>query len=271
MSQLPPNITSDLADVKTWVMNSIASPNQFSEAYKALQGGRTAAAIDAWMACCETLCHASTYKAYYPRANRHLDREDLLQHGRMAATEILNKVAEKDVREPIKYAWTSIKREIHRAAFGKPRQCPCRVNGICQFACDCRERLDINCDCSCQCKCHRRTVSNFTNHFGDGDYDPIDRLAGEGVALRERVEDILCFCTNQIQRDVVIAIAEAIEDGRRPNSIYLTLNYLEKQIADAWKAVASHYLKVMVERGESLPGRPGGNQRRPPAKLRIAA
>lgn len=211
----------------------------------------------------------SCKKAFYYRKNRHLDRDDLIQHGQMASAVMASQIASGDIMirtEPIRYAWRAIKREMHLAAFGKMRQCECRAGGICQFQCDCADVFGINCDCSCACKCHKRTVSNFTNHFGDGDYDPIDRLAGEGVAFRERVEDIHYRCQTQMERDVLNGIVEAIENGKAPNSVYVTLNYTEKEIMESWRAIASHYLKVLVERGEALPGRRGGNQRRPPRK-----
>jgi hypothetical protein len=271
MDQLPKVIVSDFADVKAWVMNSIASPGQFQTAYNAIKLGRTAEAIPLWLACCETLLEASTYKAFYPRRNRYLDRDDFRQSGRLAATMVLNKAVHDTIREPIRYAWTSIKREIHLAAFGKPRECDCRVDGICKFACDCRDLFDINCDCKCGCKCHPPTVSNFTNHFEDGEYDPIDPLAEEGSPLSDLVDDINFYCKSQIQRDVVFALAEAIRDGMPPNWIYLTLDYTHDQILEAWKAVAVIYGQVLRSRGEPLPGRLWGNQRRrpkmPPGKL----
>jgi hypothetical protein len=261
---LPANIIADLAETKWWI-STIVQPKEFQHAYDCLAAGRCSESIDRWLYVCETLSTPSMYKAYYPRTNRLMGRDDLMQHGRMAAVEIANQVHEgRHLARPMQYAWRSIKREIHLAAFGKARACECRIDGKCTFHCPCRAEFDINCDCFCQCKCHKRTVSNFTNYYGDGDYDPIDHLAGEGEALRERVEDILCHCTNQIERDVVMGIAAAIEDGKRANQIYLTLDYSRGQIIEAWKAVAAHYLKVLVSRGESLPGRPGGNQRRPP-------
>lgn len=266
MSRLPTEILTEFADVKAWVMNSIASPVQFQAAYSALKLGRTSDAIPLWLACCETLLEASIYKAYYPRRNRYLDRDDLRQSGRLAATVVLNKAAHDNIREPIRYAWTSIKREIHLTAFGKARTCDCRVDGICKFACDCRELHGMNCDCKCGCTCHPPIVSNFTSHYGDGEYDPLDPLAEEGSPLRDLVEDILFYCKSQIERDVVLSMAEAIDDGKPANSIYLTLDYTPDQILQAWKAVDFYYGMELRKRGEALPGRPWGNQRRPPPR-----
>jgi hypothetical protein len=106
-------------------------------------------------------------------------------------------------------------------------------------------------------------VISFTDHYPDGVFDPVDHLASQSQALWERVEDMLCHCTTPIERDVVLGIADAIEDGQSANSIYLTLDYSQQEIIAAWKSLAAHYHKVLGDRGESLPGKPGGNQRRP--------
>lgn len=269
MDPLPQKIISDLGGLKMWVVGTIASPGDFRRAYIALQQGFTSQVIDSWLMACETLAVASMQKTFNARRHRYLDREDLLQHGRMAAVRVMNGIADGEVTisgEPIRYGWRSIKHEIHSAAFGRSRSCECRIGGICQFACDCRERFEINCDCSCRCKCHKSTVTDFTSYYGGGDYDPIDRLAGEGVAFWERVEDIHYRCQTQMERDVLNGIAQAIEDDKAPNTVYLALDYTQQEIMESWKAIASHYLKVLVERGEALPGRRNGNQRRPPRR-----
>ena len=262
---LPANIITDLAETKWWI-STIVQPKEFQHAYDCLAAGRCSESIDKWLSVCETLSTPSMHKAYRARTNRLVGRDDLMQHGQTAAVVIAKQVGEgRHLARPLQYAWRSIKREIHLAAFGKARKCDCRVDGECAFQCNCRADFVINCDCFCQCRCHKRTVSNFTNYYGDGDHDPIDDLAGEGEALRELLEDILCHCKTQVERDVVTAIAHVSEDGKFANQIYLILDYSRGQITKAWKAVASQYLKVLISRGESLPGRPGGNQRRPPS------
>lgn len=165
MKNLPQPVIADFRDVKQWVLDTIPSPELFREICGALQRGYNSHLLDQWLTLCHPLSHLSCRKACYCRKTLYLDLENIIQHGRMAAATIAAKVAGSEITikgEPIRYAWTAIKREIHLAAFGKSRKCNCRTGGVCQFTCDCRERFGINCDCSCNCKCHRRTVSNFT-------------------------------------------------------------------------------------------------------------